>query len=182
MYDHNYVKATYSINRRNFLATIGATYGTLAVPWLEVDAAESNQPTPGRKHGANVRAVFLYPPSATFSNDPDGWWSWPGNEFDAEGRQKRYTAALKEIEKRLGMKITTENQSVANNKDAQGQLRKSFFYTTKPKNIGANLTTAIIFSMSQGSDSIGIQNAMGEVPEVKPSDFYIDNLFTNCEK
>ena len=98
MYDHNYVKATYSINRRNFLATIGATYGTLAVPWLEVDAAESNQPTPGRKHGANVRAVFLYPPSATFSNDPDGWWSWPGNEFDAEGRQKRYTAALKEIE------------------------------------------------------------------------------------
>jgi len=130
MYDHKHIKAAYSINRRNFLATMGATYGTLAVPWLEVDAAESNQPTRRRKQGAHVRAAFLYPPSTTFSNDPDGWWSWPGNEFDAEDRQKRYTAVLRGIEKRLGMKISTENQSVANNKDAQRLIKE--IETTRP--------------------------------------------------
>ena len=130
MQDHNHVEATYTLNRRTFLATIGATYSALAVPWPEVDAAESSRPTPRRKEGATVRAAFLYPPSTTFSDDPDGWWSWPGNEFDAEGRQKSYNAALKEIEKRLGMKIVTEDQSVANNKDAQKLIKE--IETTRP--------------------------------------------------
>jgi hypothetical protein len=124
MCDHKHVKATYAINRRNFLTTTGATYGALAVPWLGAGAAQINQPTRRRKKDAHVRAEFLYPPSATFSDDPDGWWSWPGNEFDAEGRQKRYTAALKEIEKRLRMKITIRNQSVANNKDAERLIKE----------------------------------------------------------
>lgn len=124
MQDHNHVEATYTLNRRTFLATIGATCSALAVPLLETDAADSKRPAPRKKEGATVRAAFLYPPSTTFSDDPDGWWSWPGNEFDAEGRQKSYTAALKEIEKRLGMKIITENRSVANNEDAQRLIRE----------------------------------------------------------
>lgn len=48
-----------------------------------------------KKEGAEVRAAFLYPPSKTFADEKDGWWSWPGNEFDAEGRQKKYMAALR---------------------------------------------------------------------------------------
>jgi hypothetical protein len=130
MQDYNQVEAKYTLDRRTFLATIGATYSALTVPLLEADAAESKRPAPRKKEGATVRAVFLYPPSTTFSDDPDGWWSWPGNEFDAEGRQKSYTAALKEIEKRLGISITTENKSVANNEDAQQLVRK--IETTRP--------------------------------------------------
>jgi len=130
MQDYNQVEAKYTLDRRTFLATIGATYSALTVPLLEADAAESKRPAPRKKEGATVRAVFLYPPSTTFSDDPDGWWSWPGNEFDAEGRQKSYTAALKEIEKRLGIRITTENKSVANNEDAQQLVRK--IETTRP--------------------------------------------------
>ncbi len=37
-----------------------------------------------------IRVVFLYPPSKSYAEDPDGWWSWPGNEFDAEVRQEKY--------------------------------------------------------------------------------------------
>ena len=110
--------AAYTPDRRTFLATMGAAYGTLAIPWVEANAAETDRSNQRRKQGATVRAAFLYPPSTTFSDDPDGWWSWPGNDFDAEGRQKSYTAALKEIEKRLGMKIVTENGSIANNEGA----------------------------------------------------------------
>ena len=62
---------------------------------LTAGAAESGAPPPAEKPPAVVRAVFVYPPSKTFADDPDGWWSWPGNDFDAEGRQKQYTAAFR---------------------------------------------------------------------------------------
>ena len=115
---------TKNISRRQFLKNSSATaagtaYSALAVPWLDADAAKDNPPTTRRKEGAMVRAAFLYPASTTFSEDPDGWGSWPGNEFDAEGRQKSYIASLKEIEKHQGMKIITENRSVTDTKDAE---------------------------------------------------------------
>jgi hypothetical protein len=66
-----------------------------------------------------VRAAFLYPPSTTFSEDPDGWWSWPGNEFDAEGRQRDYTDAIRKMETKLGMKIVVDRKPIASAEDAQ---------------------------------------------------------------
>jgi len=109
---------------------MGGAYGTLMVPCIDAIAGENSRVIPRAKESATVRAVFLYPPSTTFSKDPDGWWSWPGNEFDAEGRQKTYTAALKEVERRLGMKITTENRTVADNQDAERLIRD--IETTRP--------------------------------------------------
>ncbi len=128
MQDHRHVKAAYTLNRRDFLATMGATYGALAASRL--DAAESGRSTRGTKQGATVRAAFLYPPSTTFSDDPNGWWSWPGNEFDAEGRQKNYTAALQDIQRRLRMKVVTENRSVASNGDVKRLIKE--LETTRP--------------------------------------------------
>ncbi|MHC4096953.1 MAG: hypothetical protein ACYSU3_12970 [Planctomycetota bacterium] len=130
MRDHDDFIETCTFNRRNFLATIGTTYGALAFPWLKVGAVESRQRTPRKRKGATVRAVFLYPPSKNFADDPDGWWSWPGNEFDAEGRQKKYMTALREIEDRLGMKIITEDRSVANDGDARKVIKE--IETTRP--------------------------------------------------
>ena len=111
-------------SRRDFLATAGMTLSTVAFPWSQIAAGEEESPPPRNKQGAKVRATFLYPPSKTFADDPDGWWSWPGNEFDAEGRQQKYTAALQDMAKRLGMEIITEDQSVATNKDAQRLARQ----------------------------------------------------------
>lgn len=119
MPDSNFIKSSLNLNRRDFLAATGITCGAAAWPWLTAGAAQSRDPATRKKQGATVRAVFIYPPSSTFADDPDGWWSWPGNEFDAEGRQKKYTAALKEVEKTLGMKIVTDSSSVADNDDAR---------------------------------------------------------------
>jgi len=130
MQDNHHLTANYTFNRRHFLTAMGGAYGALAVPWMEANARENVRVTPRAKDGATVRAVFLYPPSTTFSDDPDGWWSWPGNEFDAEGRQKTYTAALKGIEKRLGMKITTENRAIVTNRDVEKLIRD--IETTRP--------------------------------------------------
>ena len=71
-----------------------------------------------------VRAAFIYPPSTTFSESPDGWWSWPGNDFDAEGRQEKYMAALRTTEESLGMTIRADKQPVATERDAERLVRE----------------------------------------------------------
>jgi len=106
-------------NRRDFLAGSALAAGTLALGPLGVlTGAETSKPS-RRKEPARVRAAFVYPPSKTFADNPNGWWSWPGNQFDAEGRQKQYTAALRDMEKRLDVKIDVDKAPVANSNDAK---------------------------------------------------------------
>ena len=104
--------------RREFLGAMGMAAGGVAFTSLASEAADPAPPA-GRKEAARVRAAFLFPPSETFAKDPDGWWSWPGNTFDAEGRQKQYVRALAEIEKKLGMKIAADGRAIATAEDAQ---------------------------------------------------------------
>ena len=105
-------------DRRSFLYGVSLALGGMALGASSAESAQSLPEPRGRRHGAVVRAAFLYPPSTAFSG-PDGWWSWPGNDFDAEGRQRQYLAAFREMEKRLGMKIAADNGSVANADQAQ---------------------------------------------------------------
>jgi len=111
------------MDRREFLAGASAVMGGWTLTSLASAGAQAAQePVVAR---AVVRVVFLYPPSSTFAHDPDAWWSWPGNEFDAEGRQRQYTAALREMEQRLGVQLVFDDQPVADQQQAQavcGQL------------------------------------------------------------
>ena len=75
-----------------------------------------------------MRVAFLYPPSRIFADNPEGWWSWPGNEFDAEARQKEYTAALRQAEQRLGMTLIIGEEPVAN-QDAAERLAQEITAT-----------------------------------------------------
>jgi hypothetical protein len=101
-----------SWNRRQFLATVGTTFGSmLLVPSLFAAAEEAARVRPKRQGGV-VKAAFIYTPSKKMADSPDGWWSWPGNDYDAEGHQKKYTAVLGEIEKKLGMKIVVDDQPI----------------------------------------------------------------------
>ena len=59
----------------------------------------------------NIRTIFLYPPTESFAKDPDGWWSWPGTDFDAEGRQAKFMQQLREIGQRLEMSIRMDDSS-----------------------------------------------------------------------
>jgi hypothetical protein len=111
-------------NRRDFLAAAGLTAGLMALHSLPAEAGEAGGARPRLKQGATVRAVFLYPPSETFSDDPDGWWSWPGNEFDAEGRQKRYTDALHKIATKFGMTINITDEPIGTDQQVQNLARQ----------------------------------------------------------
>ncbi len=58
-----------------------------------------------------IRVVFLYPPSKSYADDPDGWWSWPGNDFDAEGHQQKYRAVLDDLGKKHDMNVVMDEHS-----------------------------------------------------------------------
>ena len=104
-------------DRREFLAAMSAALGGLAFTSLTAASAENGAAPPDRKPPAVVRAVFLYPASKTFTDDPDGWWSWPGNDFDAEGRQAQYAAALQQMAQKLGLQVVADPQPVATSSD-----------------------------------------------------------------
>ena len=105
-------------NRREFLTAAGATVGLMAMATTAV-TAETTGDSPIIKQKADVRAVFLYPPSSTFKDNPDGWWSWPGNEYDAEGRQKQYTREIDKISKKLGMTVNMTDEAVGTDTQVQ---------------------------------------------------------------
>ncbi len=106
-------------NRREFLTAAGATVGLMAMATTAIPDEQPPEPFPRVKDCANVRAVFLYPPSSTFKDNPDGWWSWPGNEYDAEGRQKKYTQAINKMAKKLYMAVNITKEPMATDQQVQ---------------------------------------------------------------
>lgn len=111
-------------NRRDFLSTLGLALGATAFPWSQIEAGLLDPSIQRKKQGATIRVVFLYPPSKTFADNPDGWWSWPGNDYDAEGHQQKYTKVLREFEKKHNLKLKIDKKSVSGAKDTQKVIQQ----------------------------------------------------------
>jgi hypothetical protein len=87
----------------------GAVAGAVGLRYCSVIGAEpSGQAPSAAEERATVRVAFLYPSSEALRR-PGAWWSWPGNDFDAEGRQRQYTRRLREIEQRLGIRLVIDD-------------------------------------------------------------------------
>ena len=116
---HDDGSACCSCNRREFLASVGL--GSAIFSGLTWSSVASAMPEPPKVTSgpAKVRVAFLYPPSRVFADNPDGWWSWPGNEFDAEGRQQEYTAELQDRADRMGVELDFVEGSIGNAADAE---------------------------------------------------------------
>ena len=162
------------LSRRAFLYTTGITAVGAPLMFMgcsktgDLAAGESGAPSPqpatnSPKKQAGVRTVFVYPPSKKLAK-PNGWWSWPGREFNAEGRQGQYTAELKKIQERLGMKIAVDDQPVASMQDA----RRVADEITKNKPDG--LLIVLFFNRSMKEIEVLLKAAdVAEIPTV----FYI---------
>jgi hypothetical protein len=90
--------------RRDFLQAMGAA-GAMALLAGGAKAAPS-EATPRKKGIATVRGAFVYPPSAVLREQ--GYFSWPGSSFDAEGHQKTYSDGINQIQRELGMQIAMD--------------------------------------------------------------------------
>jgi hypothetical protein len=104
------MSATQAFNRfsrRIFLQAAGGTATTLSLSsqrWLGSLALA--QPAGPAKKPAVIRAAFLYPPTESLRQA--GYYSWPGSNFDAEGRQRQYVGKLQALEAKLGLRVTVE--------------------------------------------------------------------------
>jgi len=91
--------------RRDFLRALGAAAVGMTLspggPFRSVAAAEG---TRRRKGIATVRGAFLYP--STESLRQEGYYSWPGAGFDAEGHQLLYSNEIAKIAQKLAMPIS----------------------------------------------------------------------------
>ncbi len=109
--------------RREFLGAMGLTAGSIALNFTPAVARASSTASTRPKKAATVMGAFLYPPSDTLRVE-GGWWSWPGNDFDAEGRQKQYMSRLQEIEKKYNMKIEMEQKPIDQSGDLNAFVEK----------------------------------------------------------
>jgi hypothetical protein len=100
--DPRSIEKSLLLSRRTFLYTMGAAAGGMALGEKVVGLSGSGQ-NGRQKTKAVVCGAFVYPP--TESLDKVGYYSWPGSTFDAEGQQKKYLQRIREMEKRLGMRI-----------------------------------------------------------------------------
>ena len=116
--------------RRDFLQTVGMTAGAVAglsASVIGAEVPEKKAPAPKRlpapqKGTATVLGAFIYPPSESLRKR--GYWSAPGVDFDAEGRQKRYMARIREMEKKLGMRISMDQKALNSPTDVARFINK----------------------------------------------------------
>jgi hypothetical protein len=96
------------ISRRDFLQALGGTAAGISLaPDKLLGSISSAETSSRQKATATVRGAFIYPPTESLKQD--GYYSWPGSSFDAEERQKQYAAKIKEIEQKLGMRISMDS-------------------------------------------------------------------------
>ena len=111
-------------NRREFMTLAGLATGTAMAMKPVPAAAVEPMPLAGDKRPARIRLAFLYPSSSQIAADPDGWWSWPGNEFDAEGRQRTYMDSLEKSAKPLGVALSMDSDSIQNEAQVQSLINE----------------------------------------------------------
>jgi len=97
------------LTRRDLLQTLGTTAAVISLGSDTFAADSSSKPAQNRtKRKAHIKGAFLYPPTESLRKE--GYYSWPGSSFDAEGHQKNYLQHIKQIEHNLDMLIEMENK------------------------------------------------------------------------
>lgn len=97
------------LSRRQLLCAAGVAAGVALTDRLS--QAQTAAPAAGRDKGvATVRVAFLYPPTEELKKE--GYYSWPGSGFDAEGHHRHYAERLAGIGKELGVRMVIEEKAL----------------------------------------------------------------------
>ena len=87
---------------------MGTTAAGISLGSRNLLGAASSVAPSERHNPTTVRGAFLYPPTESLRKE--GYYSWPGSTFDAEGRQRRYMEKIKKIEQKLTMRILMDDE------------------------------------------------------------------------
>ncbi|MCL4193905.1 MAG: hypothetical protein KJZ87_19355, partial [Thermoguttaceae bacterium] len=109
------------MGRREFLALSGAAGAAAAMAGMVAApaAAEEAAMPPRDKQPARVLAVFLYPPAEVVISGkmednwaPNQWFTWPGNQFQPEAQQQKFTAKIGAMAQSLGIEVEFAPEAV----------------------------------------------------------------------
>jgi len=130
------------MGRRGFLVSSGVLgVASLLARSLQAQGAGGQALPPLKKEPAKVAVVFLYPPADVVyaGKNEDSWrrqkwFTWPGNQFQPEQQQAKFTAKIGEMAKRLGIEATFHPEGIY-----QEAKAKEFIAKTKAAKVDAVL-------------------------------------------
>jgi hypothetical protein len=109
------------LRRREFLALNGVVGASVLLSGLMTGRANAAEPAmpPLAKKRARVLVAFLYPPADVVNEGkmedswaPHHWFTWPGNQFQPEAQQQKFTAKLGEMSASLGIDLEFAPQAI----------------------------------------------------------------------
>jgi hypothetical protein len=152
------------LDRREFLAAAGAL-GTAAALGSRAVAGQPATtlalPLPRReKQPARVLVAFLYPPADVVNEGrmedswrKYNWFTWPGNQFEPEQQEQKFTAKIKEIADTLGAVVEFQPQAIY-----QEAKVKEFIATAKAARPDAVLIVNFWNTFSQWSHAMATES------------------------
>ena len=110
------------LGRREFLAMSGAlgAAGLLSMAAADEPGAAPQPPLPKRdKEPARILVAFLYPPADVVNAGTmedswrvHNWFTWPGNQFEPEKQERKFTAKIRELAAALGISVEFAPQAI----------------------------------------------------------------------
>ena len=152
------------VSRREFLA-VGGAMGAAGLlsrwctqpAWAAFPQAASSAPkTPPR-----VAVAFLYPPADVVNEGKmedswraHHWFTWPGNQFEPEQQEKKFTAKIREMAERLGIEIEFAPQAIY-----QEAKVEEFIERTQAKQVDAVLIVNFWNTFSKWASRMATESA-----------------------
>jgi hypothetical protein len=109
-------------DRREFLIAGGAlgTAGLLSLAMAGQSSEGLQSPLPKRtKTPAKVLVAFLYPPADVVNEGRmedswrvHNWFTWPGNQFEPERQERKFTEKIREMAARIGVVVEFAPQAI----------------------------------------------------------------------
>jgi hypothetical protein len=102
------------LRRRDFLALSGVMGASAFLANLTADQAVAGDAAmpPLARNPARVLVAFLYPPADVVNAGkmedswaPHHWFTWPGNQFQPEAQEQKFTARIRAMAESLGMEV-----------------------------------------------------------------------------
>jgi hypothetical protein len=114
--------SSYSLDRREFLVGAGALGAAAFVSRVMAEQATAKQegfiPKQDKKP-SKVLVAFLYPPADVVNEGKmedawkvHHWFTWPGNQFEPEQQERKFTAKIKEIADKLGVLVEFQPKAI----------------------------------------------------------------------
>jgi hypothetical protein len=116
------------LDRREFLAAAGVLGTAGLVTQALAQQAATGSPTTRpmsfpldgiKKEPARVMVAFLYPTADVVNEGKNednwrvnNWFTWPGNQFEPEQQEQKFTAKIREIAERLGVAVEFEPKHI----------------------------------------------------------------------